>query len=67
MWGDAEGTHAGRDGAGRGLDDAPHGVRVEVMPPQLLLNPEAREGVGCRLAEEVLHSLNFEEFHIINE
>jgi hypothetical protein len=37
------------------------------MPPQLLLKPEAREEVDCRVAEEVLHALNFEEFHIIDE
>jgi len=67
MWGDAEGTHPGRDGAGRGLDDAPHGVGSEVMPPQLLLDPEAREGVGCRLAEESLYVFDFEQLAIVDE
>jgi hypothetical protein len=49
------------------LDDPPHGIGVEMMPSQLLLDPEACEGVGFRLAEERLTSFNFEEFDVINE
>ena len=37
------------------------------MLPQLLLNPEVREGVGRCLTEEHLHRLDFEKFHIVNE
>lgn len=37
------------------------------MPQQLLLGPEAREQVGCRLTEECLHWLDFEECDVLHQ
>jgi hypothetical protein len=37
------------------------------MAPQLLLDPEAREGVSSCLAEERLTSLDFEESYVVNQ
>jgi hypothetical protein len=45
----------------------PHRGRVEVMPTQLLVDPEARERVDRCLVEERLRRLDFQEFYVINK